>query len=119
MSTSRCGVLCDAARNRRTAGNANGRSVRPRAAEILLALSPQTSGAVPANRADSARRIFRATGLKGPIFHDSRSESASRMAGECGPDIVELAEQGGGQSLQVLRKYCRPDPRRIAAKLDW
>ena len=40
------------------------------------------------------------------------------MAGERGLDIVELAEQGGWRSLQVLRKYYRPDPRRIAAKLD-
>ncbi len=41
-----------------------------------------------------------------------------RMAGERGLDIVELTEQGGWRSLQVLRKYYRPDPRRIAAKLD-
>jgi hypothetical protein len=39
------------------------------------------------------------------------------MAGERGLDIVELAEQGGW-SPQMLRKYYRPNPRRIAAKFD-
>jgi integrase len=93
-----------------------------RAVEILRELSPQTSGAVFANRADSISRNFRAAceraGIKDLTFHDQRSEGASRMAGERGLDIVELAEQGGWRSLQVLRKYYRPDPRRIAAKLD-
>jgi integrase len=93
-----------------------------RAVEILRALSPQTCGAVFANRADSISRNFRAAceraGIKDLTFHDQRSEGASRMAGERGLDIVELAEQGGWRSLQVLRKYYRPDPRRIAAKLD-
>ena len=40
------------------------------------------------------------------------------MAGERGLDIVERAEQGGWRSIQVLWKYYRPDPRRIAARLD-
>ena len=81
-----------------------------------------TSAAVFANRADNISRNFRAAceraGIKDLTFHDQRSEGASRMAGERGLDIVELAEQGGWRSLQVLRKYYRPDPRRIAAKLD-
>jgi integrase len=93
-----------------------------RAVEILRGLSPQASGAAFANRADSVSRNFRAAceraGIKDLTFHDQRSEGASRMAGERGLDIVELAEQGGWRSLQVLRKYYRPDPRRIAAKLD-
>jgi len=93
-----------------------------RAVEILSGLPPQVSGAVFANRADSISRNFRAAceraGIKDLTFHDQRSEGASRMAGERGLDIVELAEQGGWRSLQVLRKYYRPDPRRIAAKLD-
>ena len=93
-----------------------------RAVEIMRALSPQTSGPVLANRADSVSRNFRAAceraGIKDLTFHDQRSEGASRMAGERGLDIVELAEQGGWRSLQVLRKYYRPDPRSIAAKLD-
>jgi integrase len=93
-----------------------------RAAEILRGQSPQAMGAVFANRADNISRNFRAAceraGIKDLTFHDQRSEGASRMAGERGLDIVELAEQGGWRSLQVLRKYYRPDPRRIAAKLD-
>ena len=93
-----------------------------RAVEILRGLSPQASGAVFANRADNTSRNFRTAceraGIKDLTFHDQRSEGASRMAGERGLDIVELAEQGGWRSLQVLRKYYRPDPRRIAAKLD-
>ena len=93
-----------------------------RAVEILRGQSPQALGAVFANRADNISRNFRAAceraGIKDLTFHDQRSEGASRMAGERGLDIVELAEQGGWRSLQVLRKYYRPDPRRIAAKLD-
>jgi integrase len=93
-----------------------------RAVEILRGLSPQAFGAVFANRADSLSRNFRAAceraGVKDLTFHDQRSEGASRMAGERGLDIVELAEQGGWRSIQALRKYCRPDPRKIAAKLD-
>jgi hypothetical protein len=40
------------------------------------------------------------------------------MAGDKGLDIVELAEQGGWRSLQVLKKYYPPDQAKIAAKLD-
>jgi len=93
-----------------------------RAIEILLAAPRAASGKVFSNRADSISRNFRAAceraGIKDLTFHDQRSEGASRMAGERGLDIVELAEQGGWRSLQVLKKYYRPDPRRIAAKLD-
>ncbi len=93
-----------------------------RAIAILRTLSPARSGRVFANRADSISRNFRAAceraGIRDLTFHDQRSEGASRMAGERGLDIVELAEQGGWRSLQVLKKYYRPDPRRIAAKLD-
>ena len=39
------------------------------------------------------------------------------MAGDRGLDIVELAEQGGWRSLQVLGNIIAPI-RRIAAKLD-
>jgi len=93
-----------------------------RAIEILQALPQAAAGRVFSNRADSISRNFRAAceraGIKDLTFHDQRSEGASRMAGERGLDIVELAEQGGWRSLQVLKKYYRPDPRRIAAKLD-
>ena len=40
------------------------------------------------------------------------------MAGERGLDIVELAEQGGWRSLQVLRKHYRPDPREDRGAVD-
>ncbi len=40
------------------------------------------------------------------------------MAGDRGLDIVALAEQGGWRSLQVLKKYYRPNLRKIASKLD-
>lgn len=40
------------------------------------------------------------------------------MAGDKGLDIVELAQQGGWKTLQMLKKYYKPDPRKIAAKLD-
>jgi integrase len=93
-----------------------------RAIEILLVSPRAASGKVFSNRADSISRNFRSAceraGIKDLTFHDQRSEGASRMAGERGLDIVELAEQGGWKSLQVLKKYYRPDPKRIAAKLD-
>jgi hypothetical protein len=57
-------------------------------------------------------------GVKDLTFHDQRSEGALRMAGERGLDIIERAEPGGWRSIQVLRKYYRRAPRRIAAKLD-
>lgn len=93
-----------------------------RAIEILQQLPPSSFGRCFSNRADSITRNFRAAceraGIRDLTFHDQRSEGASRMAGERGLDIVELAEQGGWRSLQVLKKYYRPDPTRIAAKLD-
>jgi integrase len=79
-----------------------------RAVEILRALTPHASGPVFANRADSISRNFRAAceraGIKDLTFHDQRSEGASRMAGERGLDIVELAEPGGWRSLQAWRQ---------------
>lgn len=93
-----------------------------RAIGILRTIPQGTQGRVFSNRADSISRNFRAAceraGIKDLTFHDQRSEGASRMAGDKGLDIVELAEQGGWRSLQVLKKYYRPDPAKIAAKLD-
>jgi integrase len=93
-----------------------------RAMAILQELPRTASGRVFSSRADSISRNFRAAceraGIKDLTFHDQRSEGASRMAGDRGLDIVELAEQGGWRSLQVLKKYYRPDPKKIAAKLD-
>lgn len=93
-----------------------------RAIAILQSLAPAGAGRVFANRADSISRNFRSAceraKIKDLTLHDQRPEGASRMAGERGLDIVELAEQGGWRSLQVLKKYCRPDPRCIASKLD-
>ncbi len=93
-----------------------------RAIEILRELPRSVFGRCFSNRADSITRNFRTAceraGIKDLTFHDQRSEGASRMAGERGLDIVELAEQGGWRSLQVLKKYYRPDPARIAAKLN-
>jgi hypothetical protein len=64
------------------------------------------------NRADSISRNIRAAceraGIEDRTFHDQRSEGASRMAGERGLDIVELAEEGSWRSLQVLKKDCHP-----------
>ena len=93
-----------------------------RAIEILRELPHSARGRCFSSRTDSISRNFRAAceraGIKDLTFHDQRSESASRMAGDKGLDIVELAEQGGWRSLQVLKKYYRPDPAKIAAKLD-
>ena len=93
-----------------------------RAVQLLESRPRQKHGRVFKMRADNISRNFRAAceraGIRDLTLHDQRSESASRMAGERGLDIVELAEQGGWRSLQVLRKYYRPDPRRIANKLD-
>ena len=93
-----------------------------RAVEILNGLNPQRSGRVFTVRADNISRNFRAAceraGIADLTLHDQRSEAASVMAGDKGLDIVELAEQGGWRSLQVLRKYYRPKAETIAAKLD-
>ena len=78
-----------------------------RAVEILRELPQATQGRCFNSRTDSISRNFRAAceraGIKDLTFHDQRSEGASRMAGDKGLDIVELAEQGGWRSLQVLK----------------
>jgi len=93
-----------------------------RAIEILNGLPKATSGRVFNVRPDNVSRNFRAAceraGIADLTLHDQRSESASRMAGDKGLDIVELAQQGGWKTLQMLKKYYKPDPRKIAAKLD-
>ena len=93
-----------------------------RAVAILRGQGPKANGRVFAARADAVSRNFRRAceraGIADLNLHDQRSEAASVMAGDKGLDIVELAQQGGWRSLQVLKKYYRPRPEAIAAKLD-
>ena len=56
-------------------------------------------------------------GIPDLTLHDHRGEAASRMAQDMGVDIIELSEQGGWQDIQMLKKYYRPDPEKIAKKL--
>lgn len=93
-----------------------------RAVEILRARPGPREGRVFDVRPDNISRNFRVAceraGIANLTLHDQRSEAASVMAQVQGLDIVELADQGGWKSLQVLRKYYRPDPTLIAKKLN-
>lgn len=93
-----------------------------RAIEILGGMTRAPKGRVFKVRPDNISRNFRVAceraGIADLTLHDQRSEGASRMAGDKGLNIVELAEQGGWRDLRVLRKYYRPDPSRIAEKLS-
>lgn len=92
-----------------------------RAFEILKILGPAERGRVFNVRPDNVTRNFRRACERAAVpnvtLHDHRGEAASRMAEDYGLNIVELANQGGWNSLQMLKKYYLPATKKTALKL--
>lgn len=60
--------------------------------------------------------VRRACGLEKLVFHDTRHEAITRMAGKLS-NVLELSAVSGHKNLSSLRRYFNPTPAEIAAKL--
>jgi integrase len=91
------------------------------ALQVLIHLPRHNSGVVFPIKFCSLSAAFKRGLQKASLgdirFHDLRRTAITRMAEKL-PNLIELAAVSGHKSLMVLKQYYRPDPKKLAQKLD-